>query len=118
MIDNKIKPKILKVINKFPTSVTILRDSTNEFGEPDLAHEICKVTGFWHDGSSVISQITNDAGTIKREKQSYLMLTYNENSCLIKEGDYFKLDNEKFEIVDKGNKNKMNIYFDMLVKRC
>ena len=33
MIANKIKPKIQKVIDKFPTYVDIYRDAKNEFGE-------------------------------------------------------------------------------------
>ena len=32
MITNKIKPKIQKVIDKFPTYVDIYRDVKNEFG--------------------------------------------------------------------------------------
>lgn len=117
MIENKIKPKILKVINKFPTKVTILRATTNEFGEPGVSQVICEIIGFWHDGSNMISQIVTNSGEVKRQKQNFLMVVYDQVSCLIEEGDYFKLDGEKFEIVDKGNKNKMNIYFDMLVRR-
>ena len=33
MIANKIKPKVKKVIDKFPTYVDIYRDVKNEFGE-------------------------------------------------------------------------------------
>lgn len=118
MIANKIKPKILKVINKFPTKVTILRDSTNEFGEPTVAHVVCEITGFWHDGNNMISKIVTDGGKVKREKQYFLMVVYDQVSSLINEGDYFILDDKKYSIVDLGDCNNMNIYLDMLLKRC
>ncbi|GIM32711.1 hypothetical protein [Paraclostridium bifermentans] len=118
MIENKIKPKIQKAINKMPTKVTVLRNTTNEFGEPSVAHVVCEITGLWHDGSNMISQIVTNSGEVKRQKQNFLMVIYDQVSCLIEERDYFELDGEKFEIVDKGNKNKMNIYFDMLVRKC
>lgn len=118
MIENKIKPKIQKAINKMPTKVTVLRDTTNEFKEPSVAHVVCEVTGLWHDGSNMISQIVTDSGEVKRQKQNFLMVVYDQVSCLIKEGDHFTLKGAKYEIIDKGNTNNMDIYFDMLVKRC
>lgn len=118
MLANKIKPKIIKAINKMPTKVTILRDNLNEFGEPNVSFIVCELKGLWHEGSNMISQITTDKGEVKRERQNFLMVVYDQVSCLIKEGDYFILNDVKYEIVDKGNCNNMNIYFDMLLKRC
>lgn len=118
MIANKVKPKIQKAINKMPTKVTILRNTTNEFGEPSVAHVVCEITGLWHDGNNMISQIVTNSGEIKRQKQNFLMVIYDQVSCLIKEGDYFTLKGTKYEIVDKGNTNNMDIYFDMLVRKC
>ena len=71
MIANKIKPKIEKVINKFPTEVIIYRDIHNEFGEPSTNNEICTIKGFWHDGNTMISQLVGDSGNIKRDKQNF-----------------------------------------------
>lgn len=118
MIANKIKPKILKVINKFPTKVTIKRSQLNEFEEPTADLVVCKIEGFWHDGNNMISQYIAASGKIKREKQNFLMVIYDQESVLIKEGDFFELDGAKYEIVDKGNCNNMDIYFDMLLRRC
>lgn len=118
MLANKIKPKIVKVINKFPTKVTILRDRVNDFGEPDTPYIVCEIKGFWHDGSNMISQITTDGGKIKRDKQYYLMVVYDQISSMIKEGDYFILEGNKYSIVDLGNCNNLNIYLDLLLKRC
>lgn len=118
MIANKVKPKILKVIEKFPTKVTILRDNVNEFGEPSTPYIVCEIKGFWHDGNNMISQIATDGGQIKREKRYYLMVVYDQVSTMIKEGDYFVLNDKKYSIVDLGNCNNMNIYLDMLLKRC
>lgn len=118
MLANKIKPKIVKVINKFPTQVTILRDRINDFGEPDTPYIVCEIKGFWHDGNNMISQITTDGGKIKREKQYYLMVVYNQISSMIQEGDYFILDGTKYSILDLGNCNNLNIYLDLLLKRC
>ena len=37
---------------------------------------------------------------------------------VVKENDYFLLDDVKYIIKDLGNQNRLNIYFDMLVERC
>ncbi|CEP46403.1 Uncharacterised protein [[Clostridium] sordellii] len=118
MIKNKIKPKIQKVINKFPTEVTILRNAKNEYKEPTKPIVICNIKGFWHDGNTMISQITTNGGKIKRDRQYFLMVLYDEVSLLIKEGDFLEHKGIKYEIVDKGNCNNMDIYFDMLLKEC
>lgn len=118
MMVNKIKPKISKVISKFPTKVTVLRSNTNEFGEPTVSQVVCEITGFRHDGSSNVSKIIKESGEIKREKQNFLMVVYDQVSVLIEEGDFFEYKGIKYEIIDKGNCNNMDIYFDMLLKRC
>lgn len=118
MLANKIKPKIMKVIKKFPSKVTIKRSKLNEFGEPTFDMIVCEIEGFWHDGNNMISQYVSNTGVIKREKQNFLMVVYDQVSVLIREGDFFELDGVKYEIVDKGNCNNMNIYFDMLLRKC
>lgn len=118
MIANKIKPKVKKVIDKFPTYVDIYRDVKNEFGEPEGKDLVCSVKGFYHEGNTQINAITTDKGQVKRSKQMFLMVIYDEDTVKIKENDYFLLDDVKCIIKDLGNQNRLNIYFDMLVERC
>jgi hypothetical protein len=120
MIANKIKPKIQKVINKFPTYVDVYRDTKNEFNEPTGEKElICEnLKGFYHEGNNMISAITTDKGEVKRNKQKLLMVIYDEETIRLKENDYFELDGVKYSIADLGNQNRLNIYFDMLLKEC
>lgn len=118
MMANKIKPKIQKVIDKFPTYVDIYRDVKNEFGEPGGKDLICSVKGFYHEGNTQISAITTDKGQIKRNKQIFLMVVYDDTTSNIKENDYFFLEDVKYIIKDLGNQNRLNIYLDMLVERC
>ena len=118
MIANKIKPKIQKVIDKFPTYVDIYRDVKNEFGEPVGKDLICTVKGFYHEGNTQISAITTDKGQVKRSKQIFLMVVYDDTTIKIKENDYFLLDDTKYIIKYLGNQNRLNIYLDMLVERC
>lgn len=115
-ITNKIKPKVRKVIDKFPTIVDIYRNAKNEFGEPGGQELICSVKGFYHEGNNQISAITTDKGEVKRAKQEFLMILYDEDTINIKENDYFTLDNKKYIIKNKSNPNKLNIYFDMLLE--
>ena len=115
-IANKIKPKIAKVINKFPTNVDIYRDVLNEYNEPIANELVCNITGFYHEGSTGINFNTLDKGQILHIGSKKLMVVYNEATMQIKEGDYFYLDNTKYIIRDKGNQNRLNIYFDMLLE--
>ena len=116
MIANKIKPKILKVINKFPTHVTIYRNTKNEFGEPVEEQKVCSVTGFYHEGNTQMSFITADKGEFKKDKSKYLMVVCDDTTSKIQEGDYLYLDEKRFYIKDLGNQNRLNIYFDMLLQ--
>ena len=111
-------PKVKKVIDKFPTYVDIYRNVKNEFGEPGGKDLVCSVKGFYHEGNTQISAITTDKGQVKRSKQMFLMVIYDEDTVKIKENDYFLLDDVKYIIKDLGNQNRLNIYFDMLVERC
>ncbi|MGX4600247.1 hypothetical protein [Faecalimicrobium sp. JNUCC 81] len=117
-IANKIKPKVKKVIDKFPTNVEIYRDTKNKFGEPGEKELVCSVKGFYHEGNNMISAVTTDKGEVKRSKQKFLMVIYDEKTVKIKENYYFELDGAKYKIVDLGNQNRLNIYFDMLLERC
>ena len=115
-ITSKIKPKITKVINKFPTNVDIYRDILNEFNEVEGNSLVCNITGFYHEGNNMITTIVADKGEVKKINQVYLMVIYDETSNQIKEDDYFYLDNIKYVIKDKGNSNRLNIYYDMLLE--
>lgn len=114
MIAQKVKPKIIKAINKMPTKAIVKRVGVNEFGEPsDEENIVCKVIGLYHEGSSSISQITKDKGVIIKDKEQYLMVVCDEDTVKIKQGDFMYLDDNKFIIQDLGNQNRMNIYFDL-----
>lgn len=116
MIANKIKPKIQRVISKFPTTVSIYRDLVNEFKEPDGKDLVCEITGFYHEGNAQINFSIADKGEIKKSNQKFLMVVYDELSCSIQEGDYFFLGDKKYIVKEKGNQNLLNIYFDMLLE--
>ncbi|CZR97660.1 hypothetical protein CDFC105_73462 [Clostridioides difficile] len=114
MIAQKVKPKIIKAINKMPTKGIVKRVGINEFGEPSNEEDVvCEVIGLYHEGNSSISQITKDKGTVIKDKEQYLMVVYDEDTNKIKQGDSIYLDSSKFVIQDLGNQNRMNIYFDL-----
>lgn len=114
MIAQKVKPKIIKAINKMPTEAIVKRVGVNEFGEPsDEEKIVCNVIGLYHEGSSSISQITKDKGVVIKDKEQYLMVVCDEDTVKIKQGDFMYLDENKFIIQDLGNQNRMNIYFDL-----
>lgn len=116
-IANKIKPKILKVINKFSTNVTIYRAYPNAFGEEEEKIKICDVVGFYHESNatSSIKAVKNDSGETVARKQAFLMVLYDDETIKIQENDFIFLDDKKYYIKDKGNQNRLNIYFDMLL---
>lgn len=118
MLANKIKPKIQKVINKFPTTVSIYRSNKNEFGEPMGEEKVIDVTGYYHDSTSSVetSLSTSESGSITIRKAKYLMVVLDEETSKIKVFDYLYLDGIKHRIIDLDNRNKFNIYYDLLLE--
>ena len=118
MLTNKIKPKIQKVINKFPTTVSIYRSNKNEFGEPIGEEKVIDVTGYYHDSTSTVktSLKANESGLKVAKKTKYLMVILDAETSKINVFDYLYLDGIKHRIIDLGNRNKFNIYYDLLLE--
>ncbi|UDN63763.1 hypothetical protein [Clostridioides sp. ES-W-0016-02] len=117
MLADKIKPKIRKAISKLPTEAIIKRTSKNDFGEPTNEEIIiCKTFGLYHEGNSSISKISKDKGEVKRDKDQYLMLAYDEEESKIKEGDFLYMKGSKYVIEDLGNQYMLDSHLDMKIK--
>lgn len=119
MKTEKIKKKIEKVIKKFPTKITILRSDLNKYKEFESDIYVTELTGFYHESTSTgsgVNRTVTDEGNIKKTKVPYLMVVYDEKSTLVREGDYFYFNDKKYTIVDLGNLNMLNIYFDFALE--
>lgn len=117
-IAEQVKPKIANVINMFPTECSVFRKELNEYNEPLDKVLLCHIKGFFHQGNNMISGIVKDSGEVKRGKQEYLMVVIDEETEQIKEGDLLTVKGIDYKISDLGNQNNMDIYYDMLLKRC
>lgn len=112
----KIKIRVAKAIHKLPTTANIKRDALNDFKEAvGTASDICTVVGLYHRGNTTLNITLNDGGKVKSNKKEYLMIVYDSDAQLIKEGDYFMIGTNKYVIQDLGNNH--DIYLDMLIEK-
>lgn len=118
---NKIKPKIQKVIDKFSTEGTVFREKFDNRKQPTGRYEkICELVGFYHQESirSVALKLKYlDKGQVIPKKNEYYMVVVDENSLKIKVGDYLKIKGVRYNVVELGNANNFDIYFDILLER-
>lgn len=113
----KIKLRVAKAIDKLPTTAEIKRAALNDFNEPiGDPSDVCTVDGLYHRSNSGLSVNFQEAGRIKSSKSEYLMVVYDTDAQLIKEGDYFMIGTNKYIIQDLGNNH--SIYLDMLIEKA
>lgn len=118
MIANKVRPKIEKVIRRFPTEVEIYRNIKNEYNENDGEELICNVTGFYHTSESRAKDHILDKGFVKDNGFEYLMLVCNEVTEQIRVNDFLFIRGIKYKVLDLGNQNNLDIYYDLVLERC
>ena len=115
-IANKVKPKIQKAINKFPTELDFKRASLNEFGEEGEETSICITTGLYYQGNNVISSVLMDKGQVVRSKQEFLIVLYDAETSKIKRGDMVTIKDKLYKVTDIINKNNLDIYYSILLE--
>lgn len=115
-IANKVKPKIQKAINKFPTYLNFKRSSLNEFGEEGEEASICITTGLYYQGNNVISSVLMDKGQVVRSKQEFLIVLHDAETSKIKRGDMVTIKEKIYKVTDIINQNNLDIYYSILLE--
>lgn len=117
---NKLKPKIQKVVNRFPTEVSVYREQLDKYKEYVEEVKICDLRGFYHENDSRLNlNITlNEAGVSNPDtSRQYLMVLIDADSKQVKEGDILHLDGEKYIIGPIVNFNRLDIYYDLPLRK-
>lgn len=113
---NKLKPKIQKVINRFPTEVQVYREKLDKYKENLEEVKVCDLKGFYHEDNSKINlniTLTEPGPGRPDSPGQYIMVLIDEDSKQVKEGDILYIGEEKYIIGPIVNFNKLNIYFDL-----
>ena len=113
----KIKKRVKKAIEKAPAAVTVSRREKNEYEEPvGEPVEICNIDGLYHKGNTSINIVVSEGGIVTANKKELLMVVFDEDAQLIKEGDFLIYKGNEYTIQDLGN--SLDIYLDMLIERA
>lgn len=115
-IANKVKPKIQKAINKFPTHLDFKRASLNEFGEEEESISVCITTGLYYQGNNIISSVLMDKGQVVRSKQEFLIVLHDSETTKIKRGDTATIKGKTYKAADIINQNNLDIYYSILLE--
>lgn len=118
-LSSRVAPKIAKVIRRFPTTVKVVTIKLNKYKEPEaLIVKIPELTGFYHENTFKMRIALEDKGVeYLKDNAMYLMVLIDDETKSIEQGDLFLLDDEYFEVVDKHNPNRLNIYYDVEIRK-
>ena len=113
----KISEKIYKQLDKkgLLKEVIILRPQTNAYKEKAADLFVCKIKGFYHREEQRVESEAVEAATINKLYHNMFLVVVDDNSKIIKQDDFFTLDNVRYKIIDTNS--IQDIVFDMYLKR-
>ncbi len=109
----KIRKAISKAINKLSDTVEIYRPALNEFNDQDGEEFVVVLTGQYYSGS--VGLVLTEAGKVVTKAAENFMVVVDDNSMLVKTGDFFVYKGIKYSIVDLGN--QLDAYFEFALER-
>lgn len=111
-----IKLKVKKAIMKLPSVVDVYRHKLGDRNEPTGEELVVQLTGLYHKAqNSFISAILAERGETKSRQVEYFMTIIDDDSALVRDGDFFILNDIKYKIVDLGC--SQGICYDFALER-
>lgn len=115
---DRVKQNLFKQLKRkgLLKPIAIYRNEVNEFHEPTEPVKVCDIEAHYHKGKNNNLNINiTEGSSVVVNRSEKLLVVNNEESLLIKTGDFFHLNDTKYEIVDKGD--NFEIVFDMTLER-
>lgn len=116
LIDKEyIKKKVIQAIELMPYDIEIYRERLNSYKELEGYDRITVLKGVLYSStSSKVTVVLKDKGEVSNKAQKKFLVDYNENSKLVKSGDYIIYKEKCYKVLEQGE--EFEIYFDMQVE--
>ena len=104
-----IRAVVSRSIKQLPSQGIVYRETYNEYNSKIGLEEITILEGlFYSEESSSKDLIVEEAGTSLPKIRKNFLTAYSEDTMKVQQGDYIKVDNEYYRIVNVGE--NMQIY--------
>lgn len=109
MIDKvALRNKVKQAINIMPYKAIVTRlnlDSHNEPIYPPV--EVCPLTGYRYLEENKLNVILRDSGEVSDKENIQFLVDWNEDSILVRQGDFIEIEGEHYKIKFLGNTNEI-----------
>ena len=106
--------KVLREIRMHGTEYTFFRKKVDKYGEPtkEEPEQIAKVQGLFHVSKGYVTETAQD-GTRTHLKGQPMLLCKHEEIKDIQNGDYIRINQNVYKVIDKNNIQEYNIITDI-----
>ena len=105
-----IRAVVSRSIKQLPSQGIVYRETYNEYNSKIGLEEIAILEGLFYseESSSLKDLVIEEAGTSLPKVRKNFLTAYSEETMKVQQGDYIKVDNEYYRIVNVGE--NMQIY--------
>lgn len=106
--------KVLLNINRFGCKFNFYREKLDEYGETidDEIEYVCSLTGLFHVSKGYSTETVKDSTIVHKKGEPMILVAFNEQKD-IRIGDYVKINENSYKVVDKNNIQEYNILIDI-----
>lgn len=106
--------KVLLNINRFGCKFNFYREKLDEYGETidDEIEDVCSLTGLFHVSKGYSTETVKDATVVHKKGEPMILVDFNDQKD-IRIGDYVKINENAYKVVDKNNIQEYNILIDI-----
>lgn len=106
--------KVLLNINRFGCKFNFYREKLDEYGETidDEIEDVCSLNGLFHVSKGYSTETVKDATIVHKKGEPMILVAFNDQKD-IRIGDYVKINENAYKVVDKNNIQEYNILIDI-----
>lgn len=106
--------KVAMEIKIHGTTYNLFRDKLNKYGEPinEEPEKVATICGLFHVSKGYITENIQD-GTRTHSKGQPMLLCKHEETKDIQNGDYIRINQNMYKVIDKNNIQEYNIITDI-----
>lgn len=113
----RAKAKIRKAINTCPTDCKLQRKKLDKFNQPSGEFQnLSNFTGYFQVTTTRQKYKVTHNGVLPVAPAINLMVIIDEDTKIIRKGDFIRANEELYKVIDFVDMNKLGIYYDIVLE--